>query len=136
MAYDENQIADLTITTPTEGSSYIPELNNAIREIKRALTRQWAVVVKAANYTVDLEYCRVYVDTSAAARTMTLPASPTAGHCVEFIDYAQTFDTYNLTVARNGGKINALEEDLTVDLKGANVVLTYVDATKGWVTSA
>jgi hypothetical protein len=37
MAYTETTIPALTTTTPTENSSYVPELNDAIREIKTAL---------------------------------------------------------------------------------------------------
>jgi hypothetical protein len=39
-----------------------------------------------------------FCDTSSAAFTATLPATPTLGDEVTFVDYAGTFDTNNLTV--------------------------------------
>jgi hypothetical protein len=44
----------------------------------------------------------IFVIHLAAAFTATLPAGPTLGDEVTFIDYAGTFDTNNLTVAPNG----------------------------------
>ena len=52
-----------------------------------------------------------FVDTSSSAITATLPASPTAGDTVRFIDLSATFDTNNLTVARNGKKIQGDASD-------------------------
>ncbi|GAG75749.1 unnamed protein product, partial [marine sediment metagenome] len=44
-----------------------------------------------------------FINTSAAVRTMTLPAG-TLGDEISFIDYAGTFDTYALTIAPNGSE--------------------------------
>ena len=74
-----------------------------------------------------------FVNTTSAAITSTLPASPTIGQSISFIDYAGTFDTNNLTVARNGGKIQGLSEDLTVSIERAAFTLLYVDSTQGWL---
>ena len=46
------------------------------------------------------------MNTTGGAITLTLPGSPTLGDEISFVDYAGTFDTNNLTVARNGKKIN------------------------------
>jgi hypothetical protein len=43
-----------------------------------------------------------FCDTTSAAFTATLPAGPTLGDEISFIDYAGTFDTNNLTIAPNG----------------------------------
>jgi hypothetical protein len=48
---------------------------------------------------------RYFVDTFAGAVTITLPASPQAGDQVRLIDLRGTFDTNNLTIARNGNLI-------------------------------
>jgi hypothetical protein len=45
-----------------------------------------------------------FCDTTGGAFTATLPAAPTLGDEVTFIDYAGTFDTNNLTVAPNGSE--------------------------------
>ena len=73
------------------------------------------------------------VNTTAQACTATLPAG-TVGDEVSFIDYARTFDTYNLTVTANGSeKIYGSTDDLTNAVEGAAFTLVYVDATQGWL---
>ena len=74
-----------------------------------------------------------FVDTSSAAITATLPSSPTLGDFVSFIDYAGTFDTNNLTIARNGKNIQGLAEDLTVNQERAGLTLVFTDNTQGWL---
>lgn len=73
------------------------------------------------------------VDTSGGAKTITLPASPTTGAEVSFIDSDYTFDTNNLTVGRNGESIANSATDLVVNTEGAGFTLVYTgDATVGW----
>ena len=74
-----------------------------------------------------------FVNTSGNAITCTLPASPTLGDFISFIDYNATFDTNNLTVARNGNPIQGSATDLTVATERAGFTLVYVDATQGWL---
>ena len=75
---------------------------------------------------------RYFVNTSAGAITITLPASPQTGDQVSLLDLAGTFDTNNLTVARNGNKIMGLTENLTVAVEDAGITLVYTGATYGW----
>ena len=75
----------------------------------------------------------VFCDTSSAAFTLTLPASPSIGDEVAFKDYAKTFDTNNLTIARNSSKIEGDTNDLTVDVEGAGNTLVFTDSTQGWL---
>ena len=74
-----------------------------------------------------------FVNTSGNAITCTLPASPTLGDFISFIDYNATFDTNNFTVARNGNPIQGSATDLTVATERAGFTLVYVDATQGWL---
>jgi hypothetical protein len=74
-----------------------------------------------------------FCNTTSSAFTVTLPASATLGDFISFIDYAGTFDTNNLTVARNGHKIQGDASDLTVATERAGFTLVYVDATQGWL---
>jgi len=74
-----------------------------------------------------------FVNTAAGAITATLPGSPVLGDFISFIDYAGTFDTNNLTVARNGKNIQGTAADLTVATERAGFTLVYVDTTQGWL---
>ena len=88
--------------------------------------------VKTGDFTASAGQ-GVFCDTSSAAFTLTLPASPTIGDEVAFKDYAKTFDTNNLTIARNGSKIEGATNDLTVDVEGAGNTLVFTDSTQGWL---
>jgi hypothetical protein len=74
-----------------------------------------------------------FINTTTIAITATLPASPSLGDFITFIDYAGTFDTKNLTIARNGKPIQGAASDLTVSVERAAFTLVFVDDTQGWL---
>jgi len=74
-----------------------------------------------------------FINTTSSAFTMTLPASPTIGDEVSFVDYAGTFDTNNLTIGRNSENIQGSAADLTVSTERAANTLVYTDGTQGWL---
>jgi len=88
--------------------------------------------VKTGNFNVTAKE-GYFVNTTSGAITATLPSSPTLGDFVSFIDYAGTFDTNNLTVARNGKPIQGSATDLTVATERAGFTLVFVDNTQGWL---
>jgi len=74
-----------------------------------------------------------FCNTTSAAFTVTLPATPTIGDEVAIVDYAGTFDTNNLTVGRNSENIQGSAADLTVATERAGFTLVYTDGTQGWL---
>jgi hypothetical protein len=72
-----------------------------------------------------------FVDT-AAARTLTLPASPTLGDTIAVYDATGTAATNNITLARNGNKINGQTLDAIIDVNQSASILVYTGATLGW----
>ena len=90
----------------------------------------WETKTSAFNVSASRGY---FVDTSSSAITATLPASPTAGDTVRFIDLSATFDTNNLTVARNGKKIQGDASDMTVATERAGFALVFSGDTQGWL---
>ena len=88
--------------------------------------------VKTSNFTAAAGQ-GVFANTTSSAFTITLPASPSIGDSVSIIDYAGTFDSNNLTVARNGSKIQGATEDLTVATERAAFTLVFTDSTQGWL---
>ena len=74
---------------------------------------------------------RYFVDT-AAARTLTLPASPTLGQEIIIFDATGSAGTNNITLSRNGNKINGLTEDAIIDVNQAITTVIYTGTTLGW----
>lgn len=76
---------------------------------------------------------RLLVDTSGGAFTITLPASPSVGDAPILLrDLAGTFATNNLTLDRNGNKIEGAPEDFIVDINAFAGWLVWTGATYGW----
>ena len=92
-------------------------------------------------YTVPGAYTAVegdqlLVDTSGSgigtAVTITLPASPSIGSEVTFIDSGNNFASNNLTIARNGSNILGAASNLVVSVNASAFTLVFVNATRGW----
>ncbi len=75
----------------------------------------------------------IFVDTSGGAVTVTLPASPSIGNQVKIIDSHGTAATNNITVGRNGQKIQGTAADLTISTNRAGIALVFYDADNGWL---
>lgn len=72
------------------------------------------------------------INTSGGAFTGTLPASPSEGDLVGFVDIKGTFGTYNFTIGRNGKTIMDLSEDLVMDTDYGTAYLVYSAVAGGW----
>ena len=93
----------------------------------------WQTTVKTSGFTATAGE-GYFCNTTSAAFTVTLPASPSAGDIVGIKDYANTADTNNITIGRNGSNIQGTANDFIIDTEGLSIVLIYVDATKGWLS--
>lgn len=74
---------------------------------------------------------RYFVDTTAA-RTLTLPASPSVGDEIQIFDSSGTAATNNITISRNSSNINAQTEDAIIDVNQSASSFVYTGATVGW----
>jgi hypothetical protein len=118
-----------TITIPA-GATIV---NNGTQTgFGRTGTVDWDTTAKTASFTA-VSGNGYFVNTTSGAVTVTLPASPSAGNIVAVADYARTFATNNLTVARNGSNIQGEATDATISTNGQSTMFVYVDGTKGWV---
>lgn len=79
----------------------------------------WKVMSSA--YTA-IDGDRIAANTSGGAFTINLPAFPVAGNVVNFVDAADSWNTNNLTIARNGQTIEGIAENLVCDVVGDMVI--------------
>ena len=93
----------------------------------------WQTTVKTTAFTATAGE-GYFCNTTSAAFTVTLPASPSAGDIVGIKDYANTADTNNITIGRNGSNIQGTANDFVISTEGLSIVLIYVDSTKGWLS--
>jgi len=97
--------------------------------------RHKGYITPGATYTA-VNGDQVLVDTSGsgigAPVTINLPASPSVGDEVHFIDSGNNFASNNLTIGRNGSNILGVAANLTISVNTAAFTLVYVNATRGW----
>ena len=86
---------------------------------------------KTANYNL-VNRDNVYADTTASVFTLTLPASPAVNNRIRIADLKGTWGSNPPVLARNGNKINGLNEDYILNLRGASVELVYSGSDQGW----
>jgi hypothetical protein len=96
----------------------------------------WQSVVTTSTVTVVAGRA-YFIDTTSAACTVTLPSgTPTAGQQVQLVDYAGTFDTNACVINPNGNKIEGDTDNLELSGEREGVILTYIDATQGWLATS
>ena len=95
----------------------------------------WQTSIKTADFTA-VSGEGYFINTTSGTITMTLPSSPSVGDIVAIKDYANTFDTNNLTIGRNGSNISGQASDGIISVEGQALTLVYGDATKGWQSVA
>ncbi len=118
-----------TITIPA-GATIV---NNGTQTgFGRTGTVNWDTTAKTTGFTA-VSGNGYFVNTTAGAITVTLPASPSAGDIVAVADYAGTAVTNNITIGRNGSNIEGGTIDGTIETNRETKTLVYVDGTQGWV---
>ena len=76
---------------------------------------------------------KLFVDVSSGTVQVTLPVGPSMGDEIRIIDGEGNAATNNITVARNGSKIQSSDSDFIIDFDRAGVGFVYYNATNGWV---
>ena len=89
----------------------------------------WRAVTAAETVQAGAQ---LFCDTNGGAYTVTLPASPSNGDTVNFVDSRYTFDSNALTIGRNSSKIANTSADLVVNTEGAAFGLVYSGSDVGW----
>jgi len=96
------------------------------------LQKGYATITDSNTPYTTVAGAQILANTSSNPITVTLPAAASTGDEVTIIDARGSFQSNNLTVGRNGLKINTGTSDLTLSNNGQSITLVYVDATRGW----
>lgn len=91
--------------------------------------RTW--IERTSNITIT-SGSRNIVDTSNP-RTLTLPSTANFGEEIRVVDGTGNASTNNITINRNGHKIQGGSTDLIIDVDRAAVGLVYYNAAQGWI---
>lgn len=91
--------------------------------------------VKTSGFTAVAGY-GYFVNTTSAAITVTLPASPSVGNIVVIVDYAGTSATNNISVDPNGSKINSTTGNAILQTNRQGITFVYIDSTQGWLAQS
>jgi hypothetical protein len=121
--------ANITITTADDSANGRANVTIGVSGISGGISWQ---SVQTANFTA-VSGNAYPVDTTSAAITVTLPASPSAGNIVQITDYAGTFNSKNCTINPNGNKINSATSNVILSTNRESVAIIYVDSTQGWI---
>jgi len=123
-----------TLTLGESGKTVAIASGASTTGMGRAGAVDWQTSIKTSGFTA-VSGEGYFCNTTSGGFTLTLPASPSSGDIVAFKDYANTFDTGNLTIGRNGSNIGGQALDSVISTEGIAVTLVYADATKGWLVT-
>jgi hypothetical protein len=122
-----------TITIGASGDTITLAAGASQSGFGRSGSVNWDTTPKTTGFTA-VSGNGYFCDTTSAAFTVTLPATPSAGDIVAIADYANTSATNNITVGRNSVNIDGEAVDAKIKINGQVYTLVYVDATEGWKT--
>ena len=133
--------SNLPTVPTTKGGTGLTAVGSAGQVLKsNGSTLSWGSVagtiawqsVQTSGFTATSNY-GYPCNTTSAAFTVTLPASPSAGDMISIIDYAGTSATNNITLGANGNKINGSTTNATIKTNREGLTIVYADATQGWI---
>ena len=107
--------------------------SNGTQTVVTVLEKGYATITNSNSPYTAVAGAQILANTTTSTITITLPAAASTGDEVTIIDAYGTFQSNNLTVDRNGLKINSGTSNLTLSNNGQSLTLVYVDATRGWV---
>jgi len=101
----------------------------------RTGTVDWITTPKTTGTFTAVSGEGYFLNTSDGVITANLPAG-VAGAIVSLADYAETWNSNNVTVTPNGtDKIGSLNLNAILNVIGQSVTFVFVDSTQGWINT-
>lgn len=123
LTYPNNDgVAGQVITTDGNGN---------LSFVNAATSASWQDVT-TATYQASVGD-KIIVNSTIQPVTVTLPANPNFGDEVHIIDGDGNSEVNNITINRNGYKIEGESEDFEIDVNGAAFNFVYYNSTRGWI---
>ncbi len=107
--------------------------SNGSETVVTILEKGYASITNSNSPYTAVAGAQILANTTTSTISVALPSAASTGDEVTITDSYGTFQSNNLTVDRNGLKINGGTSNLTLSNNGQSLTLVYVDATRGWV---
>jgi len=125
-----NDLTDVNIGTPSNGQALVW---NSASSLWEAATPGNPPFTEITSNTVLQSGGQYLVNTTSGPITVTLPVTANIGEEIVIVDGTGTAAANNITVARNGNKIQGLAENLVIDSNRAAFTLIYYNTANGWL---
>ena len=125
-----DNLLDVEVTNPANGQALV--YNSGTGQWTNAATSAPPFTEVTGNTTMEVGG-QYFANTSGGAFTLTLPGSPSIGDQITIIDAAGTAGTNNITIGRNGNRIQGQSQDLLIDSNRAAFTLVYYNFINGWL---
>ncbi len=137
--YVDAQIANIDMSTKADTTYVDAQIANIDMSTKADITYvdtqiassipSWGEVTTSTTVAAN---SKNLVDTSVGALTITLPANPTMGTEIMFVDALGQAATNNITVNGNGEKIQGNAGNLIINVNRAAFQVVYHNSATGW----
>jgi hypothetical protein len=99
--------------------------------IQGSLSVEWQSAIKTSSFQ-SITGQGYFVNTTASAVTVTMPATASVGDIVSIVDYAGTAQTNNITITA-ALNINGSANDVKINYERGAVSIVYSGTAEGWV---
>jgi len=94
----------------------------------------WQSTIVTASTLTAVSGNGYWINTTSNACTITLPANPSLGDEIVFVDYARNWGTNSITINTNSKKFQGNTSPNPVyNTSGQSVSIVYSDTTQGWI---